>query len=484
MKHLLYLGPSSRESWCHSHGGWHISACSESTGPAWIVTDLAGESFAEIEMPRLFGRDRAAFIARQMVNRFPDTPYRSALNLGSGGLIGRMTTSRQVFLGVSNADRLDAELGARSIAGIWPVSLLLALFCQSHRFPADLLIVLPHPEALRIVFLKQRVPVLTRLAPTPGGTAAQIEEIVRTRRYLENIRAIERGQICPVLLLGPIEPFAQPLAAAQFELVAPPHPWDRHPPADWRLPLFDLALKSPAGQVAPIARRTDYLAHHLRRGALAASAVCLVAGLWAASGNLLAITRILGEQQRARNTAQQLLSDIARLEREMTGFDADPEILRRAIALDEDEIVSAPALASHLQTLAQALEATPGSRLSELKWQLLSRNEKPCGKDAAPGSGEATPGQDEAGRKRLTELAFTLTLPGDYGLSGQAQGVRRMSRQIAQIETARLIQDPAGDLDRGISLSSTASEEAARHTWCLSLPGDLRSAAKPTEKTQ
>ena len=480
MKHLLYLGPSGRQFWCYSQGGWHASACADTAGPAWVVTDFAEESFAEVEMPRLFGRDRTAFIARQMASRFPDTPYRSPLSLGRrNGLIDRMTTSRQVFLGVNNAERLDTELGTQAIAGIWPISLLLAHFCQNHRLPADLLVVLPYQDTLRIVFLKQRAPVLARLAPTPGGTAAQIEEIIRTRRYLENIRAIERGQICPVLLLGPVESFAQPLAAAQFQLVAPPHPWDRHPPADWRLPLFDLALKSPAGQVAPVSRRTDYLAQRLRQGALAASAVCLVAGLWAASGNLSALFNTLGEQERAQQTAQQLRADIARLGQETAKFDVDAELLRNAITLDEEEIISVPAPANHLRALAQALAETPGPRVKQLQWQLLSGGAKTCGKSVAAGNPEPAL---EAGGQRLTELAFALALPGDFGLRDQAQQVRRVSQQLARIEGARLIQDPAGDLDRGVPLSSAGG--ASTHTWCLSLPGDLRSAAKPTEKTQ
>lgn len=481
MKSLLYLGPSGRQFWCHSQGGWRASSCADTTDPAWVVTDFAEESFAEVDMPRLIGRDRTAFIARQMASRFPDTPYRSPLNLGHSSLIDRMTASRQVFLGVNNAERLDAELGTQTIAGIWPISLLLAHFCQSHRLPADLLVVLPYPDALRIVFLKERAPVLARLAPTPGGTAAQIEEIIRTRRYLENIRAIERGQVCTVLLLASAEPFAQPLAAAQFQLVAPPHPWDRHPPPDWRLPLFDLALKSPAGQVAPVSRRTDYLAQRLRRGALAASAVCLLAGLWAASGNLLVLFNTLGEQERAQQTAGQLRTDIARLEQETAKFDVDAELLLSAITLDDEEITSVPAPASHLQALAQALAETPGPRVKELKWQVLSGGEKACGKSAAASSAEAVP---EAEKKRLAELAFALALPGDFGLRDQAQQVRRVSQQLARIEAAQLMRDPAGDLDRGIPLSSAGGTDASSHTWCLSLPGDVRPAAKPTEKTQ
>jgi len=482
MKSLLYLGPSGRQFWCHSQGGWHASSCADTADPAWVVTDFAEESFAEVDMPRLIGRDRTAYIARQMASRFPDTPYRSPLSLGRGsGLIDRITSSRQVFIGVNNAERLDAELGTQAIAGIWPISLLLAHFCQSHRLPADLLVVLPYPDTLRIVFLRQRAPVLGRLAPTPGGTAAQIEEIIRTRRYLENIRAIERGQVCPVLLLASAEPFAQPLAAAQFQLVAPPHPWDRHPPSDWRLPLFDLALKSPAGQVAPVSRRTDYLAQRLRRGALVASAVCLVAGLWAASGNLSALFNTLSEQERAQQTAGQLRTDIARLEQETAKFDVDAELLLSAIRLDDEEIVSVPAPASHLQALAQALAETPGPRVKQLQWHVLPAGTKACGKSAATGNPEPAP---EAGGQRRTELAFALVLPTDFGLRDQAQQVRRVSQQLARIEGAQIIQDPASELDRGVPLSSTGGADASSHTWCLSLPGDVRPAAKPTEKTQ
>lgn len=484
MKSLLYLGPNGRRLWQNDRDDWHAAADAPA-GPVWVVTDFAEEAFVEIEMPRLFGRDRAAYIARQLSSRFPDTPYRAALGpLQGGGAMDRLAPSSQIFLAINNAERLNAELGALPIAGVWPISLLLALFCHSRKLPGELLVVLPHPEALRIVYLKKHTPVLTRLAPTSTGVSAQVEEIVRTRRYLENTRIIERGQPCPVLLLGAVDEFAAPLTAAQFELVPPPHPWDRQPPADWLFPLFDLALKSPAGQVAPVSSRTVFLAGQLRRWAYAISAACLVVSLYTASGNLSAILDTLRLQNQSQNNLRELAASIAGIDQKITAFGVDPELLRRIIALDDEEIVSVPGFASQVKSLAQVLSEIPELRLKKLEWQLLPTDGKPCNKAAAltPATG-APPASGDSGEnkaERLVELGIDLALPDSQSPGAQAQLLRRISQQLGKIEGCNLLQDPAREIDQGTLQSNKAASTAAAstHSWCLSLPGNTRSAQK------
>lgn len=303
MKTLLHLSPAGRQYWRRTRQGWQpLTGDPDTRDPLWVVTDLAEESFAEIETPRLYGRDRNDLLDRQLATRFPDTPYRSRLKVDHGGkLIERLVPTRFTLFGITAADKLNAEFDARniSIAALCPTSLLLTRMARHKQLPPDLFVVLPSTAGLRIVFVKNRIPILTRLAPIPDQVAAQAEEIIRTHRYLENVRTLQRGsQPPPVMILGNAAAFAAPLGAARLELVAPPPPWNNAAYNDWRLPLFDLALREqPFGQLAPVARRTVYLARRLRQGALAAAAAAVVAGLLAAGTNAADIFGIVRDKE-------------------------------------------------------------------------------------------------------------------------------------------------------------------------------------------
>lgn len=484
MKPLLYLGPSGRQFWCKGKHGWQPTADVPGE-PVWVVTDFAEESFTEIEMPRLFGRDRSTYIARQLATRFPDTPYRAVLAPPRlSGVMEKLAPTHQLFLAINNAERLDSEIGNTPVTGIWPISLLLAHFCHSRKLPVDLLIVLPRPEALRIVYLKNHSPVITRLAPCPNTVSAQIEEIIRTRRYLENTRLIERDRPCPVLLMGTIENYAMPLSAAQFQLVPPPHPWDRQPPQDWLHLLFDLALHSPAGQVAPITRRIDHLAQQLKKAALATSALGLIAAVWAASGNLQVVFDTLKQREQSQATTQQLLAQIATLEEKTASFGVSPELLRQAITLHEEEIASVPALEKHLASLANSLVEQPDARLKHLEWRLLAASEAPCSKSASTTAesnpAPATPPEGTAPApeaRRKVEIALEIALPNTAGPGEQARRLRKISEKLGSITGSQLIQDPVKELDQGTLQGSASRESDKKHAWCLALPGDTR--AKP-----
>lgn len=473
MKTVLYLGPTEHQWWGRDRHGWHRLA-GETDHPVWVVTDLAEESFAELEMPRLFGRDRTAFVARQLATRFPDTPYRTALPARSGTFMERLAPKRQTLLGIAGAERLNAELGAidAPIAGVWPLSLLLADFCRSRHLPAELLAALPEPDALRIVFVRHRTPLLTRLAPTPDEGPAQLEEIARTQRYLENTRMLQRGEhACPVLLLGNAERFAG-LPGSALHLVAPPSPWDVKPPADWRFPLFDLALRSPPGQVAPLVRRAAFVANHVRRAALAASAIGLVAAIGGAASNLRDIVDTTHKRERLAVGEQTLAARLAEAEKRLAGIDVAPEFLRRAIALDAEEIASAPALDQQLRTIAAALGKAPELRLKQLEWRLLAAGETPCTKSTAAAESEPAAERSAAAPStRSVELGMEVHLPETYGPRDRAVALRNLSADLVRAGNIRVVKDPAQELAQGALLGGSAREAVHDPVWCLALPG-------------
>lgn len=468
MKSVLYIGPAGRQLWNKGRSGWQLSD-SPPRRPVWVVTDMAEESFAVLEMPRLFGRDHHDYVARQLRARFPETPYRAVVPTpSSGNLLDRLAPLNHALIGISNTERLSAELAAANvpIAGIWPISLLLVNICQHRRLPTELLAVFPHLDALRIVFIKNRSPVLTRLAPTTDDVRAQAEEIVRTQRYLENTRLLERtGKALPVLILGDTNKYVGRLADT-LELIAPPPPWEHKPPADWLFPLLDLAVHSPAGQVAPLQPRIEYIAGRLRHAALAAAIACLLATAWAASDQLVHIFATLKELDEEKANSKRLAAKINETEQAIARFGITPDLMRRVIRLNEQEIAAAPPFEKHLQLIAGAVGCYADLRLTSFEWRVLTASEPACQKGGP--STESPPAASSL--QRRVELTMDLRMPASMGLSAHNQAVRAVSSYLSQTKGVQLLQDPArGINDNPMKGGLTPDTVSKSQTWCMAI---------------
>jgi hypothetical protein len=480
MKYLIYLSPAERQLWARDGQGWQRASGEPGKGPVWVVTDLAEESFAEIKTPRLFGRDRSAFVDRQLATRYPDTPYRGFMTPSQDGdLIGKFAPTRHILFGIDAAERLDAELDATSnpVAGVWPVSMLLALLGAAHELPADLFIVVPGADTLRIVFLKNRTPVLTRLTLTPNRASAQVDEIVRTLRHLENTQIMKRDrQIHPVLLLGDAQGFEAPMAAANLTLVSLAG-WEQKQPDDWHFPLFDLALESPGGQVAPLARRKEFIAARLSKAARIAAACILFVGIAAASNNLLTLFGMIQESHTLDASIQQVNARIAEVEASISKFGVAPDIVRRAVALNNDEIASVPAMDQHLRLIANTLASDPNLRIKDLQWRLLAPGVLPCNAPDPTATDAASP--QPGSEKRKVEISFDLAVPVSYGPRDRAQTLRLVSSELARIEGVALWQDATVDLASGSLRGGSVLGAVAKLSWCLTLPGVASVADSP-----
>jgi hypothetical protein len=498
MTTLLHLSPDGPRYWSRNRTGWQPldQPPAPSEEPVWVVTDLAEESLVEIDIPRLWGSNRTALIERQLATRFPDTPYRLRLPIEHGQTFAeRLTPTHHTLFGIS-ADKINAELDSRNlqVAGLCASTQLLTHIGSQRKLPNELFVILPGPSWLRVVFIRNRVPLLTRLAPT-ADAAAQAEEIIRTHRYLENNRILQRGtQPPPVLILGASHALAAPLAAARLTLIAPPAPWQAQPPGDWQTALFDLAIRQqPYGQLAPTQRRIVYLARKTQRAALITAGLCLLTGGLAAAGNLQSLISARTQIATARTTLQQLDGNLAELDQRISRFGVAPDLMRRAVALERDEIIRAPQIQPHLQLLGQAIDGDSGLRLSSLEWQLLAAHTPPCTRhltDAASTtdkpSGDASPPPSEEATRTDTspapkvELAFELLLPGSVGPRTRAQLLRQLSARLAALPGATIYLDPAAQLTRGTLRGGAllAGEENKNFTWCMTLAG-----AQPTPGT-
>ncbi len=482
MATVLFLNAEGPTWWDKQGDTWQ-PLTGDPVGPVYVVTDLTEETLVEIAVPRIFGNDRKKYVQRQLVNRFPESPFRTTLDgRPTGNLISRLAPPKQILMAIEPAERLQAALTTvqAPLAGIWSVSVLLAQLGQDKSLPGNLLIVLGQAASTRIVFLKDHSPVLTRLVPGASTAAEQAVEVVRTLRHLENTHIVQRGAgRLSALLLDTQEGLAAVLVRDRIDAVVPPA--KHHPSADggWRNALFDLACKAPPGQLAPLAMRAAYLTQQVHKGARVAMVACIVAAVVVASGSVVSHFGDRGLQAGLRSSATQLTAQTAQLETSLASFGVAPELLRKVLTLDADEIASAPDLQQQLVAISRAVSSVPSARVLSLQWQVVGAQTAPCALEAAAAAVTPTETAPEPARKVELKMAFALA--AGTGPRLQLEQVSQMTQQFKAIQGVSVLQDPTralreGDLE---SVGSGQGETQRQFAWCLVLPGSTTVGAAP-----
>lgn len=484
MQTVLYITPAGVQYWRKSAGNWQ-PCDGVQAGALWVVTNLAEESTAEISVPRLFGNDRRNFIQRQLSSRFPDTPFCSVLaQPASGSLMTRLAPPRQTLFGLDAAQRVNAALDDVAlipVAGVWASTLLLWQMSCYKSLPKELFVVLPGPDALRIVFIKNHLPVLSRLVPGITEVADQAAEITRTVRYLENNHLLARStEAHNVLLLDSQTDIDPLLAQERLTRVPVPSPWTKKPPADWRFALFDLAVKSPAGQLAPLARRTRFMANHLRPKVDVVAGLCVVTALWVAAGNFKDIISTYTNQAQTQQRIDLLTAQSHVVAQKISGFGVSPERVRSAVQLVQNELDSEPSLADHMRQISVVISALEPVRLRQFDWRIFSAGEAVCTDGAAVSTTTAAQAVPEPnGSKRRVEVSFEVVWPEGQGVRARNQGISNLSANLAALNGAHLIIDPAQAL--ALSAFSGGEGASAKSTqplvWCLTLSETLSANA-------
>jgi hypothetical protein len=284
-----------------------------------------------------------------------------------------------------------------------------------------------------------------------------------------------------VLLLGTHEGLALVLSRDRIDAVAPPSQQWADPDGGWRDALFDRVCKSPPGQLAPLAQRSSYLSRQVQKGARIAMAVCLVVAIAIASGSAISILGDRGLQAGLNTTASQLADQIAQLDTSIAAFGVSPELLRKVLALDTDEVASAPELQSQLVALSRAVASVPSARVLSLQWLVLGAQTTPCTLDSVV-SNTAAPATDpvvEPARK--VEIRMSLAFAANAGPRLQLQQTTQMTQEIKSIAGATVLLDPARTLrDGGIGSATAGQGDAQRQfVWCVVLPGAPPTATAP-----
>jgi hypothetical protein len=287
---------------------------------------------------------------------------------------------------------------------------------------------------------------------------------------------IERGkQRFPVLLLGTGDGLASVLAADRLDAVAPAAQRDTADGDGGYGQLFDLVIKSPPGQMAPLGYRTTYVAGQLAKTARVAGVVCLVAALVAASGSIRAIISDQRDRAQLQDSGVLLNAKIAELDAALAGFGVSPNLLRTALTVDSTEIVSAPDLQAHLLVLSQAVSRVEGARVRSLQWQVLEATEVACGKEAGAAVPVAAPvavAEEPSTPTRKVELQLVISLAPGTGPRLRLQQAAELSRHIRQTAGITVLSDPVARVREGdLGAGSAQSDETSDLAWCAALPG-------------
>lgn len=474
MKQVLLLSAQEAQWWRSSGRRWE-KADGEAAGPVWVVTDLAEESIGGCKSPRLFGRDRSGFVKRQVQARYPDTTFRGAIpDPDPKDPLGQFAPTRFLMFGVDAADRINAELAnvRGELAGVWPISMLMGALGAQRSLPPELFVVMPGTETLRIVFIKNRLPVLTRLTLTPNVARMQVDEIVRTIRHLENTQAVARNQKeFPLLYLGDhqdIEPLLAGARLVPVELSGQ----NKNGRIDWLGRLFDIVVKSPKGQVAPLSARIGFLSSRIRRIARYLSVAVVLVSLIAASSNLATIYRTIQQRIVVADKTEELDQEITGLNVQIARYGVAPDTVRKAIALAEAELETAPAMEPHIALVAQALSVDPNLRVRELQWRLLSPGPEACVTSLASGSASGAETKQPGSDRRRVEVSFELVVPNSYGPRDHAAALRRVAAAVSGFEGVTVWQDAYREQASGSLRGGSIVSGAPQLIWCITFPAE------------
>jgi hypothetical protein len=480
VKTVLHLTADGAQFWRKSNRQW-LPVANPDQGSVWIVTDLAEETLTEIQIPRLFGRDRTNFVQRQLASRFPDTPYRAVLPAAApSGFLERIAPRRQSLLALDARDRINEALDGikASVAGIWTTSGLLAQFGSEKTLPLDLFLVMPNQQSIRIVFLKKRVPIISRLVRDSGSGMALATEIVRTLRHLENTKVLDRdGSQRSVMILGLDNHKVGELEAEQFTLIQPPRSWRKMTTDDFKFALFELAMRFPAGQLAPLSRRTAFVASQIRKAAYALSAATVCASVWL-------LTEVYSKMQAdralltsTRDSIKQTALELSKTDKKIAAYAVPSDIFKNALKLERDQILAAPAMDIQLQWLSAAI-ADPALRLSRLDWAVDAPPTTPCSTETtanqSPPVASVQPAVNENPKFLGSRISFDLSLPPGLETKSRLALIESVSDRLKKIPGVTLQQYPAralpGDSLVG-GIRKPASTEAAQASWCIVIAG-------------
>lgn len=410
-----------------------------------VVVDFPDESYVPTSIPAVRGRNRRLLERRRLEREFPGSPLRALIRLDyRGAERGDNAVMICAGGGTALAGSLS-ELGARhALRGVYTFALLAAMWarragCSTRR----VLITMPTPAGVRLMYLDRGQPTLSRLTgPLGSGTAA---EIARTVQYLHNTERAERGVPLELWFWGiPDHEVSQHLpGSGEVRLGTSPAVAGLPDPRGHGFDaLLQIAARpSPGPQFAPPGMRAGWLVRRLQRFVAASAAAVVLLAISVAAVLHWRTATMLDEAQTFRLERERLQQSIAQwesalLERGLSRLevqvlpDAAAHLQRGALDLDEALAVVGNAFGADADVDVSKLELQAGDPLSEVTSGL--------GPDVAPtDAGASPPPQGIASVETgcFGESAAHAAMQVDFGLRAGI-GVRRREAALSFIGEA------------------------------------------------
>lgn len=446
---------------------WQLTATPSNKGTLWVLVNLPEESLETIDLPHLSSSDRGLYIERRLANIYTESSYRAAYPIKSLRKAGANKTNKLVLTGLTTAKEVIPLLEPipTPIAGVWGITNLLVMMSKSLKTP-DVLIALPNKHELRILVIKDKVPILTRCVNTEESSPAS--EILITRLYIENQHIIERNYPLPVLFLGDPSLVETTLNNAGLVLLPIPKVFLRKGTTNYLHPLFDRLITSPISQLAPISVRSSYLVRNIQRAAYIGALISfLAAGIYGQDG-----IQTLFDQKKHEQVLQKKLQTASRENQQLTSrltqAKTDPELIRHAIEFKAQEIDAAPTPDDFLRLAASAIADLPEARIKTLSFYLTPSNDGICKDNALPNTSTIN---NKATAQRTALLQLTILLPNALSSHARTDARQRISTRLTNTPGIKMLQDPETSArNAAIKGGSISDNPQTEDRWCVSVP--------------
>ncbi len=486
MKTVLFVNSSGARYFRRDQGLWQLIEKPDRNDRLWVIANVPEEALEAFQVPLLFGRDRSHFLERHLVNAVPHSQYRAASVISGNwfkpgtALLTGLTTAEAV---TSRLDKIDIP-----IAGVWGISMLLTLLARRASL-GNVVIVLPSVHFLRILVLKDGIPVLTRCIHRYSDESendSDANEILRTRQHLENRHIFEHNAIPPVLYLGESASVNAHLHRAGITLLTPPGSLYPKGDAAYLHALFELVVTSPKGQLAPLQLRAHHLAQSLRQAAYIGCGCSLLTAIMFGQADFLQLIHLHNQEKFLQADLQHANYDREQLAARISATGMDPKLVSQATKFAEREMDTAPTPASLLQFTANAIADAPRVRIKSLTYRFPNRGESFCQghtvidlplinkKFDLPLDAGSTPADSDNSLQRFTELQFSILLTSTLPPAELIEIKKHISAALKAGKGVQLMLDPAAfslinTLKGGFGMDTAQTE----NLWCMSIPWQL-----------
>jgi len=486
MKIILLINSSGGQFFKCANGLWQSVENPEQNDRLWVIANLPEEMLETFAVPLLFGSDRRHFIQRNLATALPHSQYRAA-PMFSGN---RFTAGTAILTGLTSAEAVSREISKLTtpVAGVWGMSVVLAILLRKHAID-NVILALPSTHYLRILVLKEGVPVITRYIHRYNEEKeGDANEILRTRQHLENKRIFERQAIPPVLYLGDTAMVDVQLSRAGVALLPLPAAFKPMGDAAWLHSIFKLLVTTPEGQLAPLQLRAGHLSLRLRQIAYAGIALSLMAAILFGQADFRELLTLHGKAQIVEANLKKTSLERETLAARISASGTDPALVRQATRFSELEMEAAPAPEVILQFIAGTIADLPQVRVKSLTFRFPKPDEHYCEGPTAielpllkrkinlsPGS---TP--PDADIQHFTELQFSILLTDNLTPEAQIEIRKHISARLKASPDVQLMLDPAAfsllnTLKGGFGIDKSQAE----NLWCMSIPWKTMMPAPP-----